>query len=105
MRFEPRMVVVGLLLLVPMACTEAPQFMKEEQGSGAVIFAGQFAQGSMFRDNSAPASAYAPVNVAANPEARPRIQVESPNLPQRTSRQPSWPAIRKVAATQPASPI
>lgn len=58
MRDVPRMIAGVVLLMLPVACTEAPQFMKEERKSGAVIFAGQFAQGSMFRDNDAPASAY-----------------------------------------------
>ncbi len=58
MRCLPRMVIGGLLMAMPVACTEPPKFMREDEGSGLVVLAGQFAQGSMFRNNQAPQSAY-----------------------------------------------
>ena len=86
MRHWPRLVSICLLVSLPLACTEAPQFMKDEQQSGVVIFAGQFAQGSMFRDNNAPASAYKNElpNVAASPRpisARSSAEVLSQRAP------------------------
>lgn len=103
MRISPRMVACVLLAVFPLACTEAPRFMKEEQKSGVVIFAGQFAQGSMFRDNDAPASAYTSEmpNVAASP-ATVAARPAAPTLAQRTPRpKPIVVTAKKYAAPTP----
>lgn len=102
MRSWPRMVLGTLLLVIPVACTEAPQFMKDDEKSGAVIFAGQFAQGSMFRDNDAPESAYAPTAVAAQPA--PMAAHPAPVLPGRSLPRPAPLRTPSTVITMP-SPI